>query len=1092
MIDKKIILENDVWDFEKEISTIDIKIKNKKDPTLIDNISPQEISDLDEMFFSNFRKSSSAEGILHGPDNLYSSEFVKLLKDTLGPSKDFVKSSKKNREKVQDKVNSLFYIENQFKTYHKKVEHTPPLLLTILSKEFFKFSVLYKQMVEAKSTNTKVNSKYYSTKVLKFTTYLMESLKDNPTLFTDEEKSLLNESFYLSVLESFQPKDLFMLLCSSAVRIAYQNLIDKKFPDLEDRLDTDNIFSNSSHLQLLKHELLLIVEQRLLRAIVSAVIAGLKDLLKIKCQTERNSIESRIKIIEEELGTRKSTIEEQENIKLLKQHRASLTLPEDYLSNKLTVVIRLLKKEHSYIETHKVYNTYVSACHSLLDVFCESVPVKTKPVTKKEGPGKILSKVVLEMPKGMNQVYSFSDHLPSIIPPENWDQDGYNGTKSLIKYIHLGTSEVTYDSKTILAINRTQKKKFKINALFVNMLRELDNAPVEKTSGLNLPFKTIAEIRAKTVEVENMQMDLPLSELKYRLTFHILIKEKLDASNSKKKFDREYVKNKTNEILEISDFEKVMHETFMDALKELKTMKAKKQIFYTMLEMGVVFMNFPLYFETFSDYRGRMYPLFYLFSRTTGFYKYFLKDYDKGNTLTSRGMIRMLEAYYSINEKETLKFKTHLFNQKSENDLCSLHSYFKKNIMTLEEKAENFLYFDLLEREIDALPLQKYKTDFVLEIDQKSSSSTFLSLILGNKEMARLSNLLGGEASDINNYLQSKTREFISSDSFIKNAKNDEGKPLTKEDISTEKIIQLFEKERKYHKMSFMCFCYSQASFGRAKQWIDLSKGQELSAKEEKALWIFSHKYDEFLNECFSNFKPQLDALKDCYEFFNQHSNETSIRTLDGSVLKWTFYLQKKTTGSRYNSVTDRTQNYKRTTPFSLISSEKDIKGIENLLREMKKVSHSSMNDDAKLKYFDKLNKLKKQLKDIKMSQKSLRQRKASAFRPGLVHSLDAAVVRLLINSMFEKYGYDINHLHDSIQCHPNFVDSLYQEIKLVYGAIAKVNISELFTRQAENSLSEQNLNIFKEKVKFLEKLKEHPVIDPINFKPENMYPFEK
>jgi hypothetical protein len=64
-----------------------------------------------------------------------------------------------------------------------------------------------------------------------------------------------------------------------------------------------------------------------------------------------------------------------------------------------------------------------------------------------------------------------------------------------------------------------------------------------------------------------------------------------------------------------------------------------------MVEMGDLF-GFSLYFETFSDHRGRMYPLFFLFSRTTGFYKYLLKFFSSGEQLSERGLIRMLEAYY--------------------------------------------------------------------------------------------------------------------------------------------------------------------------------------------------------------------------------------------------------------------------------------------------------------------------------------------------------------------------------------------------------------------------------------------------------------
>jgi hypothetical protein len=1066
---------------DSNIFTEDIFQENKKKPSLVKDVLSHDITALDDTFFSTFKKTASADSILHGPENMYSPEFVKLLAETLGPVKTFLKANKAERKKIQEKVDSLFYIENQYKHYHKKIEHTPRIIKTVLRKEFEKFNDNYNKMVASTSTNKKVGSKFYSFKILKFTESLMNYLKEDATLFTEEEKSLLNNALYVEVLSSILPIDIFMLLSSSAVKIAYQNLIENKYLHTGEEANETQSVSESSHLQLYKHELQLVLEKRLIRSFVSEIVIRLESSLR------ESSAKERLRILQEKIDSEYNNEGSDFSAELVAE------LPQDYLTNKLSSVIRFIKKDHLFIETLPVYDIYVSACHSLMDVFCASVPVRSTQRTKREGPGKITTQIVLEMPKGMNEVYSFSDHLPMITPPEDWDNYGCNDTKTLIKYIHIGTSDVTYDSRTIAAINKTQKKRFVINDLFVPLLESLDDAPLDYTAELKLPFDTKAEIDEKVKELELALLDLPISPLKNYLMYVILDKEKLDAASFKKKLPVRETWFLINATLDITDFEKVMHAKYMEIAQELKTMKAKKQIFYTMIVMAKVFKSFPLYFETFSDYRGRMYPLFYLFSRTTGFYKYLLKDYDK-EELTVRGTVRMLEAYYSISKERTSQLKAFLSDipgSSLKREL--LHEYFMKNRLKQSEKSVNFLYFELLEQEILVLPSNKYKTNFVLEIDQKSSSSTFLSLLLGNKKMAKLSNLLGGEAQDINNYLQSKTREYILGETFLKGkSKGKEGLIRSRDQIEVDKVIDLFERERSLTKMAFMCFCYNQGAYGRALQWIDMTKKHELTEKEERVLWIFSHKYEDFLNECFANFEQQLNALKSCYEFFNEHSNETSIRTLDGSLLKWSFFLQKKTTGSRYNPIVDKTQNYKRSVPFTLLSSKKEIDAIKIKLLKIDRSKWTDLGPEEKTKLLSKQALLKKSHVTLMRAQHSLRKRKESAFRPGLVHSLDAAVIRLLINFMFDKHCYNINHLHDSIQCHPNYVDVLYEEIVEIYKHISTVNISALFTDQAERELSQEDLDVFRARVLKLEQLKETPVIDPDDINPENMYPFEK
>lgn len=56
-----------------------------------------------------------------------------------------------------------------------------------------------------------------------------------------------------------------------------------------------------------------------------------------------------------------------------------------------------------------------------------------------------------------------------------------------------------------------------------------------------------------------------------------------------------------------------------------------------------------------------------------------------------------------------------------------------------------------------------------------------------------------------------------------------------------------------------------------------------------------------------------------------------------------------------------------------------------------------------------------------------------SRFIPNIIHSLDGSTMRLLLKFFFNKTQYRSNHLHDSIQTHPNFLGSLYLVLNETY-----------------------------------------------------------
>jgi hypothetical protein len=117
-------------------------------------------------------------------------------------------------------------------------------------------------------------------------------------------------------------------------------------------------------------------------------------------------------------------------------------------------------------------------------------------------------------------------------------------------------------------------------------------------------------------------------------------------------------------------------------------------------------------------------------------------------------------------------------------------------------------------------------------------------------------------------------------------------------------------------------------------------------------------------------------------------------------------------------------------------------------------------------------------------------------FLPGLIHSIDAAVMRIIINKLYEKTYRKclIQHIHDAILIHPNYVytfhhiiNKLYNEEKLLDNLLKKcilnVNLpsmrSESIKKVLEiyNTVFEQSNDIFEN--------------EEVNICPKEMYCFE-
>lgn len=378
----------------------------------------------------------------------------------------------------------------------------------------------------------------------------------------------------------------------------------------------------------------------------------------------------------------------------------------------------------------------------------------------------------------------------------------------------------------------------------------------------------------------------------------------------------------------------------------------------------------------------------------------------------------MLLSYYNENKKY---YNEILENNKSIEELTI---YFNLNKIDLYS-SNNYIYYKLLEKEIECCIKNNYKTSFMIEVDQKSSCAVFLSLILKNKKLAELSNLLKKEEShDIPRYLASKTKCFFD-----------------KINIKNEKLLKKFESNRNMHKKAFMTFCYNQEHYNRKKDWIN-SMTYEANEQDYHDLQLFSMKYENFLNEIFPKLIAQKKLLNELCKVLIKNYKNIIIKTLDESVIQWQIFKTKKS----------------------------NIKFKSHFLKKF--IPH-------------KVKKLETGNIDIKKMETS--------FIPGLIHSIDASIMRFLILKIYYKNNYIINHVHDSVMINPKFVDSLYQSIEEIYTSecINKNILDEVFIKPSLNVVNEDSERKIKEIHEKLIKIQDDFSIISNNFDPRIMYPFE-
>ena len=619
----------------------------------------------------------------------------------------------------------------------------------------------------------------------------------------------------------------------------------------------------------------------------------------------------------------------------------------------------------------------------------------------------------------------FVVHLPSLIPPKKWNLSGKNADNDLlVKKMFSGINTAVFSAEAIKSINVMGKKKHRISDLALNYLSGLLLEKQEKIYNENIVTNFAVESSLQAIEKQEKEVvDLQDKASIYYSTFFTEIK--LNAARLKwlmsrlnSRFDLDITNASTLTFSKLSklltDKKLIIYIFFLkknllllpqkialevsgltleqlNSLKELKRLKhehkkclAKFSIQSTIFLCAKLLKGFPLFYNNVIDFRGRLYPAEFFFSRTSGWYKYLLANF-KSERITSMGLFFMIFNCL-INDKELtaafLKF----------NDITALNlnikvNSLKKNFAWFYQRHEKVkptldsIYLNIIYLNLINLPSENFMCSFNIEIDQSSSVGCLYGVLFKDAQMLTLCKMQG-KTEGLYSHLLNSITDWIPED-------ND--------------LFPYFNKNRKLIKQVTMNSLYSQKVRGRTDTIRTIlmethplnfnsdSFSSELNAK----LFKISVDFDTFLKKAVPNCISCCTLTLKLVTIFAKVLQKISIKTVDQITFEWKYNLR----GERLN-----------------------IRVVHPVTQKVVKIQ-PTMGFTDKLDY-DKMK---------------------SSFLPCLIHSIDASLVRLITKYMYEKnkFGnsYEVSSIHDAFLLHPNGVLKLYKVIDFIY----KTKLNNLF-----------------------------------------------
>lgn len=666
----------------------------------------------------------------------------------------------------------------------------------------------------------------------------------------------------------------------------------------------------------------------------------------------------------------------------------------------------------------------------------------------------------------MTNTVPFSHHLPRIMPPTKFDTK--TNIEAFVSPFLRGKLSISASKITLKALSLAQGKAFKVNEYALEFFDKIHNSVdflPKITSGKvledgNASFPTVVDFVHKFNTYMNTKRSLSVNALQNYFSqeaFKHLFSSSIEKS---KKIARKI----SLSIAGVTQVESEQYFKKRSVLVDFLTAKSKRQMMQTSLILAEIFKGFPIYFGTKLDFRGRMYPWEYFLSRTTGGLKQLLCDFH-AEKLTTDGLINLMSAYYNFSLEFSVKWHEFLrvgaFSTDSiwerAKEFFDEHN-FEKNpeMFSCDDNAAYVLTLHV--NLLDALCNKNRSVSVWVEIDQVASGVMLLAILLGIRSLAERSNVLGSEPKDVYRYLMWHMREF-----FYEHIRDPE---MLDENERQEydKLVSFLCTDRKCTKDVLMRWVYSQASYNRRILISDsLQKhyNRNLSDFELDLVQKFANKYDDFLESLFPGIKKQKSFFTQVLDIRLKSGiniKGMNIRTMDETGLSWGVEIVESITKGVWDPISLKSYNVK----------------IKFKGKDKEKNTETKSNFPSKT-----------QLKEQ-------RDQYHRGLFPNLIHSIDGALMRLIIYRVWEKSGYVINHLHDCILCHPNLVQTVYEVITEIYtdGTFDNLANRVYFGPMQEGLSGDDKKAIQKIAMEFCEGY------DPLNitsesFVAENSYTFE-
>lgn len=602
-----------------------------------------------------------------------------------------------------------------------------------------------------------------------------------------------------------------------------------------------------------------------------------------------------------------------------------MLLTSTFLKNTPLISNGLVYANEEFIKISNEDDQLDQLTHQIYDIYLEALSLESRSVIYIYE-NKTRSAKLITIPKKILDHFIEDTHLPEIVKPEV-EYRTVDDSINYIKQINNGSSNIEISKQTRESLKISNSKKFRINDECIRVFEEIDKMDYNIVKNIEaLPFVPLKVLEYKDQKVNHILTLISQSKIDLIKEEYIkIIKEKI-KTDSREEYILENNKNINRKDL-------LLAKELYNLNRDLKRLTKLRTIHNTMIQLAKIFRDYPIYYINSLDYRLRMYPWNYPFNRTSGIHKYLVCDYDSKKVGSDEMSLieKSLDLTKNMDEYEIIK------------------NY--KNF---------FMYKILLKREYNRLKEEKNpKTKFFLEIDQRSSSTVFGSILLGDKQLSKEANIDSDLKGDPASKLMNESKNFF--------------KGITPE---TEKVMTT---NREIHKFLLMCFLYNQGRNGRRNRCKDyITNINDCN--------IISLNYSDLIDKVFGNLSKKRDKINNIIEYFIENSKSNIvIDTLDESRLNWIVYTKVKKKFSKKKYLSPITNKYKSF----------DSKKIE-------------LNDIEKKEC-------------------------VRTFLPGIIHSLDASIMRMIIKEVFKETGYVVNHVHDCIHFSPCYYSHIIKSIETVY-----------------------------------------------------------